>query len=132
MAVASALLHLGCSDNISCNLNMLGCIAYCKVQVWVALLASVMTRPWSSRHLERCQLRPAVPVQPVASGRPYSTPPVVLATITLPSLAWAPAAFGPLEQHIHPFASNTHMNSNCLPCTLTDASASGSTASTQE
>ena len=45
----------------------------------------VSALPCSSRHLARCQLTPSVPVQPVASGRPYSTPPMSRATTRLPA-----------------------------------------------
>ncbi len=45
----------------------------------------MMQLPCSFKHLALCQFTPSVPVQPVARGLPYSTPPMRRATTTFPS-----------------------------------------------
>ena len=45
----------------------------------------MMQLPCSFKHLALCQFTPSVPVQFVARGLPYSTPPMRRATTTFPS-----------------------------------------------
>lgn len=58
----------------------------------VKALTCVMQVPCSFKHFALCQFTPSVPVQPVARGLPYSTPPIKRATTTFPSGALSSSA----------------------------------------